>query len=234
MTSSDVDPSALLFLLQVSGGAFPTGAFAHSVGFETLIDSGEIDDAASFESVAMDWVSFALAPVEGVAAALAYRAAAADSIDQVTALDQQLTALKPAREAYEASTKMGRAFLDAALDVGGGPALASYRERIARGDAAGHSSVAFALGCLDHGVPPSITVVAFLQSSLSALALVAARLIPIGQRDVQRILYRAQPVLLEAARRASESTTHDMGSAAAAIDVGAMRHERLRVRLCIS
>ena len=38
----------LLYLLQVVNSAFPTGAFNHSYGFETLIDSGEIHDVHSF------------------------------------------------------------------------------------------------------------------------------------------------------------------------------------------
>lgn len=234
MKRMGVEPRGLLFLLQVSGGAFPTGAFAHSVGFETLIASGAIHDAADFESVVTDWLAFSLSPVDGAAVGLAHAAAIAGSVDQVTLLDQQLTALKPAREACDASIKMGRAFIDAALDISAGPSLTGYRKRIASGESAGHSPIAFALGCVDHAVPCDIAVVSYLQSSLTALTLVAARLIPLGQRDVQGIIYRAQAALLEAARRAIASTIQDMGSAAAMIEVGAMRHERLPVRLCIS
>ena len=39
----------LLFMLQVSNASFPTGAFNHSYGFETWIDSELINDGSSFE-----------------------------------------------------------------------------------------------------------------------------------------------------------------------------------------
>ena len=39
-------PERLLYLLQVANASFPTGAFNHSYGFETWIDSGALDDAA--------------------------------------------------------------------------------------------------------------------------------------------------------------------------------------------
>jgi urease accessory protein len=234
MTRAELEPGALLFLLQVSGGAFPTGAFAHSLGFETLMDSGEIETAADFEAVALDWLSFALAPVDGIAVGLAHAAAAANAPGELAFLDEQLTALKPAREAYDASTMVGRAFLDAASELSNGPALAAYRQLVFDQEAAGHGAIAFAVGCVDHRVPLDVALLAYLQSAFSALALVAARLVPLGQRDIQRVLYRAHPRLLAAARRASEATVNDMGSATAAIDIGAMRHERLSVRLCIS
>ncbi|HZA39159.1 MAG TPA: urease accessory protein UreF, partial [Actinomycetota bacterium] len=45
------DPSALLYLLQVANGNFPTGSFSHSYGLETLAQEGRITDARSLADV---------------------------------------------------------------------------------------------------------------------------------------------------------------------------------------
>ena len=64
----------LLFMLQVSNASFPTGAFNHSYGFETWIDSELINDGSSFEVACRDWLTYSLASADGAAVAHAHRA----------------------------------------------------------------------------------------------------------------------------------------------------------------
>jgi urease accessory protein len=46
-----MSPESLLALLQFSDGLFPAGAYAHSFGLETYVQSGAVSNAAQAESV---------------------------------------------------------------------------------------------------------------------------------------------------------------------------------------
>ena len=130
-------PDRLLYLLQVANASFPTGAFNHSYGFETWIDSGALDDAASFESACRDWLRYAAVPTDGAAVAHAHRRAAAGDLDGLVDLDHIVGALKLSRESREASFKTGRALLGAYRDIfSPTPSRRSPRRR-ARGAARG-------------------------------------------------------------------------------------------------
>jgi urease accessory protein len=229
-----VPSGSLLYLLQIMGGTFPTGAFAHSLGFETLISDGDLTAFSDIYETVVDWLRFGLAPVDGAAVALAHRAAMDDDFDEVLSLDEMLGALKPAREAYEASVKLGRAFVRTASAALPGPELTRYAAAISAGRADGHGAVAVALSCVDHAVVRREAVLAYLYGGFSNLVLVVARLIPLGQTEVQNILSRARPEIAECAEMVIGFTKADICSTTAFLDIGAMRHERLYTRLCIS
>src|SRR5216684_3463683 len=91
------DDGALVALLQLTSGGFPTGAFAHSAG-----------------------------PTDGAGIALVGRAVTAGDWDAVLRIDRLLTALKLAPEVRAASRATGRATLRAAREVFPGPAVENY------------------------------------------------------------------------------------------------------------
>lgn len=225
---------ALLYLLQVVSPSFPTGAYAHSLGLETLVVDGGIADAADLQDMALTWLRWGVGPVEGTAIALARQAAAQQRFADVLALDQDLGALKPARESHAASTKTGSAFIRAAQSALPGPALLRYADDVAAGRAEGHAALAFALSCHDHEVPRRDALLAYLFAAVSNLVGVVARLIPLGQLDVQLIMARASEYVVDAAERAARSQRSSLGSATPWVDIASMRHERLPNRLCIS
>ncbi len=131
---------ALQSLLQLSGAAFPTGAFSHSYGLETFVQSGQVHDLATFREWLDTHLGAAAAPTDGAAVALVQRAAAGGDWAAVVRVDLLLTALKLAPETRAASLATGQAALRAAREVSPGPALdrcaALVAERRARGNAA--------------------------------------------------------------------------------------------------
>lgn len=224
----------LLVLLQVANAAFPTGAFNHSYGFETLIEHGEIKDAASLERHCLDWMRFAIAPADGAAAAHAHRAQLAGDIDALGRIDEAVAALKLAREVRDASLRTGRALLSALNDVFETEGLTALNTAVRQGRCEGHQATVFGAGAAILGVAEREAVLAFLQSGLSNMASVGARLIPLGQVETQRILARAQALLHEALAVALSRPLAALGSATIAFDIAAMDHERLETRLCMS
>ncbi|MFO1055655.1 MAG: urease accessory UreF family protein [Dongiaceae bacterium] len=224
----------LLYLLQVANASFPTGAFNHSLGFETWIDAGELETADCLELACRDWLMFGLAGVDGAACAIAYRAAAAGDVPGLLAIDELIGAVKLTREGREASEKTGRSLLGAVRDVFALPGLAVLADAVGAGRCAGHQAVVFGAAGAAAGVSEEETVLAFLQVSLANLVGVGARLIPLGQIDAQRIVRRAWPLLGEATATARATPPERLGAATAGLDVAGMRHERLYTRLCMS
>lgn len=224
----------LLFLLQVANSAFPTGAFNHSYGFETLIDRKVISNAGTLDTACRDWLLYGVAPLDGATVASAHRAALAGDLEQLVELDNLVGALKLAREVREASYKMGCAFLTAVLKVFEPTGIAAYAQAVKEGKCEGHQSVAFGVAAAAFGIPETETVLVFLQSTLSNLVGVASRLIPLGQVETQRIIAKAWPLLVRAAEVAKSRKPEEFGTTTAALDIAAMHHERLYSRLCMS
>ncbi|MGD9536382.1 MAG: urease accessory protein UreF [Alphaproteobacteria bacterium] len=227
-----LDP--LLTLLQVANAAFPTGAFNHSYGFETLIERGEIKDAASLEAHCRDWLRHAVAPADGAAAALAHRAQRDGDLETLTAIDDAVGALKLAREAREASAKTGRALHVALREVFDGADLSLLDAMTRSGRSEGHQAVIFGAGAAALGISRADAVLAFLQTALGNMASVGARLIPLGQVETQRIVTHAQRTIRDAADVAMSRPLGMLGAAAIVYDIAAMEHERLPTRLCMS
>ena len=149
-------------------------------------------------------------------------------------LDETVGALKLARESREASFKTGRALLGAYRDVFRAEDLAPFAAAIAERRCAGHQAVIFGAAAAAQGICMGDAVLAFLQSALSNLVGVGARLIPLGQIESQRIVRNAWPLLTAGAEEACATEIDALGSATAGLDIAGMRHERLHTRLCMS
>ncbi len=232
--TSENELKKLLFLLQVANSSFPTGAFNHSYGFETLIDRGVISNAETLDIACRDWLLYGVAPVDGAAVVSAHRAASAGDLDQLVELDNLVGALKLAREIREASYKTGRAFMRAALEVFQPSRMATYAQAVKEGNCEGHQAVAFGVAATCFEIPEVETVLVFLQSVLTNLVGVAARLIALGQVEAQRIIAKAKPLLIQAVKVAKSRKPEEFGTMTAALDIAAMHHERLYSRLCMS
>ena len=228
------DASALLYLLQVANGAFPIGTFSHSYGLETLVQEGRITDAQGLSDVAHLWLRYGLATSEGGAVALALRATRENDFTRLAELDRVLTALKLTRETREASIKVGNAFLQTLSSTFGWEHIARYRRAAAEGPCVGHYATAFGVAAVDAGVSATGALLAFLHSALYGIVGVAARIIPLGQLDAQRVLAGSWPQIVECARIAVGLDCEDLAVGATFLDIASMHHERLYSRLCMS
>jgi urease accessory protein len=81
------------------------------------------------------------------------------------------------------------------------------------------------------GLPLAPALTGWLHAFSANLVSVAVRAVPLGQSDALQVLAALEPVILRAAARAAESTLDDLGSAAVASDIAALRHETLDGRL---
>lgn len=224
----------LLALLQVANASFPTGAFSHSYGFETWIAEGVVANAAMAETHCRDWLRFGIATADGVAVAAAYRDTLYNAMDGIVDLDRRVDALKLARETRSASTKTGAALIAACREIFKLEEAVRLDGLVRSGATPGHHAVVYGVAGAALGFTEHQTVASFLWTGFSNLVSVVARLVPLGQVEVQRIVAAGAPLVEDCAEIARTRPVDRMGSLLASLDTAAMRHERLPSRLCIS
>ncbi|MGB3681759.1 MAG: urease accessory protein UreF [Rubrobacteraceae bacterium] len=224
-------PEALLSLLQVSDTAFPTGAFAHSMGLEAFYDAGELRDAGDLRSF-VELTLNSLATSDCVALRSAY---AADSVEELTWIDWLLAATKLTRELREASAATGRRFLASVGALGvEDDLLDGFAASVRDGASPGNLATGFGVvgPALDVELPDALH--AYLYSTAASLVAAGQKLIPLGGSAAQRVLYELHGKIAEAVEESETLRPDEMYAFAPTIDVRSMLHERQRVRLYIS
>jgi urease accessory protein len=229
MPNTPISPAAWqLALQQLTDSALPTGAFAHSLGFETYIERGLVHDEDSFGEWLRAFVGQQLTYSDGAAIRFLF-----DGVP-LAALDSLLTAQLLPRQLREASIKMGTRLLEIGAEVFPSPELAEYRRLVSRGRAAGHQPLAFAVLARSLRVPLPEALAAYLFATVTSLTQNAVRAIPLGQNAGQRLLRRASDDVAAALEQVHRLTPDDFGAVSPGLEISQMRHERQRARMFMS
>ncbi|HAP90068.1 MAG TPA: urease accessory protein UreF, partial [Arthrobacter bacterium] len=209
-TATDSAPAGAsgypLALQQLTDSALPTGAFAHSLGFETYIERGLVHDEASFGVWLGAFISQQLTYSDGLAIRFLYEGW------DVGELDAMLSAQLLPRQVREASIKLGNRLLEIGSEAFPSPALERYRDLVTTGRAAGHQPLGFAVVVRSLGVPLAEALAAYLFAAVTSLTQNAVRAIPLGQNAGQRLLRKAADGVAAAAGRIGHLGPDDFGA----------------------
>ena len=213
-----------LKLLQLADSSLPIGTLAHSFGLESLVEDGvvSVDNLDEFCASLL---------TEGLLLDAVYCRAAylSTSMCDLMNLNSRLNALRPSREARQASLSLGKRLLS----------LISHLENSAALQAAASSGevlypVAFGFLCgilrLDH----ELSILAFLQQNIAAILSAAQRLLPLGQMRSSQFLWRFKPAIEQTARRSCLESIDSVCSFNHLPELASMRHTFLETRLFIS
>ncbi len=217
-----------LALAQLTDSALPTGAFAHSLGFETYIERGLVFDEGSFGVWLSAFVGQQLSYSDGLAVRFLYEGW------DVRELDGLLSAQLLPRQLREASVKMGGRLLEIGGEVFPSAELERYRALVTAGRAAGHQPLAFAVVARSLGIPLAEALAAYLFAAVTSLTQNAVRAIPLGQNAGQRLLRKAADDVAAAVERIGHLMPDDYGAVSPGLEISQMRHERQRARMFMS
>ncbi|SEA43255.1 urease accessory protein UreF [Rubrimonas cliftonensis] len=211
---SDASAAAVQALVAWLSPGYPVGAFAYSHGLERAVADGAVRDAQTLQA----WVGDVLARGSGRNDAILLAAAHRAPDDLAPA--ELAAALAVSRERLLETEAQGAAFARTTAQAwgagDGGPA--PYPVAVGRAAAAA-------------GAPLETALTLYLQAFAANLVSVAVRLVPLGQTEGQRALAALAPLCAAVAAEAAGAGLDDLGGAAFAADIAAMRHETQAVRL---
>ena len=176
-------------LLQVSDSAFPTGGYAHSAGFEQIVQLGLVRDAGTMAVYIEEHLWPALVHFELPVVRLAQESAKVGDVAEIVALDEMVDATKGPRELREASRALGRRRLNALREIGASTVPGEFARLIIEDETPGHHAVVFGAGLASMPQPALLAAWAF--QALNGICLAAPKLLRVGQDAVQRVLAAA-------------------------------------------
>jgi urease accessory protein len=225
---NESEAAALYRLMTWLSPSFPIGAFSYSSGIEWAVEAGDITDAASL----IDWLGAMLAEgagfCDGVFLAQAHRAASSRNHEDLRNIAELAAAFVPSRERHLETSAQGRAFVEIARAAWNSDVL---ERTLALCEADIVYPVAVGIVSAAHSIPLAPTMHAFLHALTSNWISAAARLVPLGQTDSQRVLAVLEPAVAATAARALDGSPDDLGSATFRADIASMRHESQYTRL---
>ncbi len=221
----------LPFLLQTADALFPTGAYAHSLGFEEIVRLGVVRDEATLRDFLLTQIVPAQEHHELPYLRFAREAA---GLDELCAIDREIDAWKLASEMRAASAQLGVRRLKALRTISEAAELAQFESAIAAGRARGHHLVICALQARAGGIPLTASLTAYFYQSLAALCAAALKLIRIGQDGCQRALRAAACDAQTVVRRSLTVARTEAGWFNPLLEIASLRHARAEERLFIS
>ena len=226
------DPLAWLpALLQTNDALFPTGAYAHSLGFEEFAKLNGIRDETGLRRFADAHLLPALITFELPYLRFAFHA---EGLSELSAIDHEISASKLSRELRDASIQLGRRRLAALRAINDTESYRHFSVSISAGDADGNHLTLCALQARTEGFPLDAALAAYFYQSFAGICGAALKILRIGQEGCQRVLRHALAQSGSAIRESLDVEREAAGFFDPLLEIASMRHEFANERLFIS
>ncbi len=221
---------SLLNGLRFVDSFFPSGGYAFSSGLEAAVQGGAVRNAEELSRYVVESLTTGMGEREAVTVGIAHEAYVSGVLEMAFNADRELEAMKLGRESRTASRQMGRQVIRLAADQHARQSLIEeYLAAVEAEQTPGHLAVRLGLTLAAAGWSKEDTIAAFLYQAATGFVAAAMKLLPIGQREGQRLLESwlevIEPVSLKAAHQ------QVLQSWSPIQDIYAMRHSRLESRL---
>lgn len=221
---------SLLHGLRFIDSFFPSGGYAFSSGLEAAVQGGQIQNAEDLSRYVENLFERGLGRCEAVAVGLGHHAVVSGALQVACNTDQELDAMKLSHDARMASRQMGRQILRSAGEQAEpSEMLHRFAVEVESDRSPGHLAVSLGLTLGIFGWPRQETIAAFLYHTAVGFVCASFKLLPIGQREGQRLLARWTPLIVDVSRRAEHEKI--LTSWSAVQDIYSMRHAQLATRL---
>ncbi|TKB91007.1 MAG: hypothetical protein E8D41_11180 [Nitrospira sp.] len=221
---------SLLNGLRFVDSFFPSGGYAFSSGLEAAVQGGAIRNAEELSRYVVESLTTGMGEREAVTVGLAHEAYASGFLETAIEADRELEAMKLGLESRTASRQMGRQVIRLAANQQTRYSLIEdFLALVEAEQTPGHLAVTVGLTLAAAGWSKEETIAAFLYQTATGFVAAAMKLLPIGQREGQRLLESwlevIEPISLKAAHQ------QELQSWSPIQDIYAMRHSRLESRL---
>jgi urease accessory protein len=221
---------SLLNGLRFVDSFFPSGGYAFSSGLEAAVQGGAVQNAEELSRYVIESLTTGMGEREAVAVGIAHEAYVSGVLETAFNADRELEAMKLGRESRTASRQMGRQVMRlAANQLARQPLIEDYLAAVEADQTPGHLAVSLGLTLAAAGWSKEDSIAAFLYQTATGFVSAAMKLLPIGQREGQRLLENwlevIEPISLKAAHQ------QVLQSWSPIQDIYAMRHSRLESRL---
>ena len=221
---------SLLNGLRFVDSFFPSGGYAFSSGREAAVQGGAVRNAEELSRYVVESLMTGMGEREAVTVGLAHEAYVSGVLDMAFKTDKELEAMKLGRESRTASRQMGRQVMRlAANQLARHPLIEEYLAAVEAEQTPGHLAVSLGLTLAAAGWSKEDSVAAFLYQTATGFVAAAMKLLPIGQREGQKLLESWLEVIERVSRNASHQQV--LQSWSPIQDIYAMRHSRLESRL---
>lgn len=221
---------SLLHGLRFIDSFFPSGGYAFSSGLEAAVQGKLVQNAEDLSRYVEDLFTRGLSRCEAVAVGLGHDAAVTEALQIALGADRELDAMKLSRDARMASRQMGRQILRSAVEQSESSAMLRHFAAAVEADhSLGHFAVGFGLTLGVLGWPRQASVAAFLYHTAVGFVSASFKLLPIGQREGQRLLAGWAPLIDAVSRRTEDEKV--LCSWSPIQDIYSMRHSQLDTRL---
>jgi len=221
---------SLLNGLRFVDSFFPSGGYAFSSGLEAAVLGGAVRNAEELSRYVAESLTNGMGEREAVAVGLAHDSFVTGRLEIALQADHELEAMKLGRESRIASRQMGRQVIRLAADQNHRHRpIDDYLAAVEAERTSGHLAVSIGLTLAAAGWPKEETIAAFLYQAATGFVAAAMKLLPVGQREGQRLLES----WLEVIERVSHEAAHRqvLQSWSPIHDIYAMKHSRLESRL---
>ena len=221
---------SLLKGLRFVDSFFPSGGYAFSSGLEAAVQGGAVRNAEELSRYVIESLTTGMGEREAVAVGMAHDAFVSGILEIAFKADLELEAMKLGRESRTASRQMGRQVIRLAAEQHDRRRLiGNYLAAVEAEQTPGHLAVSLGLTLAAAGWSKDDTIAAFLYQAATGFVAAAMKLMPLGQREGQRLLEGWIEVIERVSHQAAYQ--RELRSWSPVQDIYAMRHSRLESRL---
>jgi urease accessory protein len=186
--SPELSPAALLRWLQLTSPSLPVGAYSYSEGLETLVESGQITDAATLEHWLVQELNYGAARIDAAMVWRSHQCTMAQNEAGLLGWNDWLSAARETEELRLQSLQMGRSLLK--LCQSWHPEWATCLPLAELEQRGCHFAIGFGLAAAAWQIEGRLAVLGYLYSWASNLISAGIKLIPLGQTAGQQLLLR--------------------------------------------
>lgn len=220
--------------IQLLDSALPTGAFSHSFGLETLVQSGRIQTPDHLREYAHTMLFNAWSSGDAMAVKATYEWAPLQKHQDLWRLDKAMHISRTARESREGTHKIGKRLFSLARTIHPTLNWHPLAEAIESAHCPGTFPLVYAWACRELAIPLDIAAEGFLYANLNSTLTNAVRAMRLGGTQAQTILASLLPQIAPAWHENKARDPWKFAYSIPSTDIAMMEHETLYSRLFMS